>query len=244
MEKQWTGASSRQRAGGWKTEDRRQKKQGSFNAAFVVFIQVAIQCWTPNADSEALIPGLARILHHAPVMWSLVALAYLNVSGRILSGITSSRWHFALQIHCLEGIVAPLLGVLSFAFKIGYAARDSFGLISFAPRWILKASQGMDLAFITRATFSMLLGSAVFQFLQSCAALRSWVQDRQQNPTDLIRQSAAIIHELLAFYLAAQSRPTNIPFFLAFQLQLESLGKISLSTIHPYQLPVTKTCYY
>ncbi|KAI9672432.1 MAG: major facilitator super transporter protein [Trizodia sp. TS-e1964] len=180
-----------------------------------------VRRWNQTGQKLAGSPNIAKTFlpHHNMVLWVAVIAAYLDLLQRL------SRKGFRRAPIQVSIIVALTLILSAVGFKVAFTNADAPELLEGLTQSLLKTSEGVPLVTQARTVF---LGLAASFLYTSCFELGYRRSGENPDHTD----SISFLHDLLTLFLVTQSRLTNIPLFLLFELQLRILSSTSLSLPH------------
>ncbi|MCJ1307009.1 major facilitator super transporter protein [Agyrium rufum] len=176
-----------------------------------------IRCWNQTGQKHAGSDDIARgfLLSHKSILWVLVIAMYLDLFRRISrSGLPRIPRQAAL-------IGAVAVSLAGFAFKVAFTKADAPELLPNLREIILKALQDATLVTQARTVFLGLAFHTAFILYQKCTA-------SQMKPLRGL-EIALPLHDLLTLFIVTQSRLTNIPLFLLFEIQFQLLLSASSS---------------
>ncbi|KAK4153739.1 GPI ethanolamine phosphate transferase 2 [Chaetomidium leptoderma] len=186
-----------------------------------------IRSWNQTGQKFAGEPDIVKIyLHTNPaLLWCLIGATYFWVHQNLIYGLSGLPIWFSFS-------TATGLVLAAFTFKVAFTLEDAPELVTeFARRLLeLNFSQGATLIARARAVFmglALLTGITLFFMLT-----RRRISLGQNGPSTLLT-----LYTLLAL---TQSRATNIPLYLLFNLQHRLLSSpSSLATLSPTELSTT-----
>ncbi|KAK3333890.1 alkaline-phosphatase-like protein [Cercophora scortea] len=177
-----------------------------------------IRGWNQTGQKFAGEPDIVKtFLSTSPaLLWTLVGATYLWIHRELVHGFS--------RLPVPVGFIgATALALAAFNFKLSFTHEDAPELVvGFAQRLLdLDFAQGTSLVSRARAVFAGL------GFATACALF--FILTRRQ----LSFQSKAIdtIHHLYTLLAITQSRTTNIPLFLLFNIQYKYLGAQALTPL-------------
>ncbi|KAF4634614.1 hypothetical protein G7Y89_g3507 [Cudoniella acicularis] len=149
---------------------------------------------------------------HKVFFWVLVAITYLWN----LQAIASKGFPRFPQV--VAGAIATTLTTAAVTFKLAFVNEDSPELLVGYIKQVAKNESGVSLVTRARIIF-MAIGITLFYTIGSSFS--------QKRPNFTMRT----IHNLLTLFLITQSRATNIPLLLVFEIQFYLLNRLDLSPI-------------
>ena len=144
-------------------------------------------------------------------MWILIFATYLYSLWRLSKHICR-RWGSAPSAILANTIISAAV-----TFKMSFARQDAIEAI---PGWLLPIVRLFESASLVS------LAQAVFMALGIAMGITLFVERSKKDPKRSLRISV-VLHDLLAVFLATQSRFWNVPLILAFNIQLRMLDKLS-----------------
>ncbi|KAF8859626.1 GPI ethanolamine phosphate transferas-like protein 2 [Acephala macrosclerotiorum] len=173
--------------------------------------------WNQTGQKFAGEPDIARTFfsEHRYVLWSLVAFTYLwNL--QCLAARAFSRFP---QI--AAGAIATTLATAGLTFKLAFTHEDSPELMVGIAKSMADSEVGVSLVARARVVF-IAIGLALIYTLISGFSPR-----KKPGSNNTMRT----MHDLLTLLLITQSRATNIPLLLLFELQYYLLNSMDLNLI-------------
>ena len=195
-----------------------------------------IRVWNQTGQKHAGEPDIAKTLlpAHTSVLWWLVLATYLDVVQRLSRRAlpwTSRRVSFAASL---------ALGLTALSFKVNFTKADAPELLDGLHLFFfLRPMNEASLIAQARALFigiTALLSMSIFPMIYKRTSQPGKVEDTTQPPVDagmLTDQVLALrtLHDLFTLFLITQSRATNIPLFLLFEIQYNILDLVELSGV-------------
>ena len=193
-----------------------------------------IRVWNQTGQKHAGEPDIAKTFlpaHHS-ILWFLVIATYIEVVQRL------SRRALFWTSQYLSSAASFALGILALGFKVEFTKADAPELLDgLHPLTILPPMRDVSLIAQARALF---VSIAALPLLTSFPAIYKRVSQARkveniaQPPVDagmLTNQLSdlRLLHDLFTLFLMTQSRATNIPLFLLFEIQHSILEPIELS---------------
>ncbi|KAI9790358.1 MAG: major facilitator super transporter protein [Peltula sp. TS41687] len=187
------------------------------------FVEEEHQFWSHTADGGQKLagePDIAKTFFysHYIILWVATITTYVNMSSRL-----SERLSRTSSSLLASGIVNSITWP-AFTFKVTYTYTEAPELLQGFPQAIIQAFIRPSLLFQARAVFLETLLALIYGLLME------W-RHRAGRKEKNIAGSAWLFHEILTLFLVTQTRVTNIPLFLIFQLQLNVLLSLSLNEI-------------
>lgn len=189
--------------------------------------------WNQTGQKHAGEPDIVRTVfpEHFIFMWILILTTYvLNgvfIHKRTLAGIVMPE---------LSALINTTLMVLGIVFKLNFTQADAPELVQGLAWRIREYSRPFSLVFQARAVFGVLAATAITVVVLSVRKER--VQPNKQGEAEARISLPERLHYLLALFLMTQTRASNIPLFIAFEVQ-----RISLSWLLTGDNPASPTSY-
>lgn len=195
-----------------------------------------IRVWNQTGQKHAGEPDIAKTFlpaHHS-ILWFLVLATYIDVVQRL-----SRRALFWTSQH-VSSAASLALGIVALTFKMEFTKADAPELLDgLHPLTFLPPMK--DVSLITQARV-LFVSIAALPLLTSFPAIykrvfqAGKVEDIAQPPVDagMLRDQLSdlrLLHDLFTLFLITQSRATNIPLFLLFEIQCSILELIELSGV-------------
>ena len=215
-------------------------QMGGFWKAWLLVLLLAIlrviRVWNQTGQKHAGEPDIAKTLlpAHNSVLWFLVLATYLDVVQRLSRRAllwTSRRVSFAASL---------ALGLTALSFKVDFTKADAPELLDGLHLFFfLRPMKEASLIAQARAVFvsiTALLLLSSFPKIYKRASQAGKVEDIAQPPVDagmLTDEVSTLrpLHDLFTLFLMTQSRATNIPLFLLFEMQSNILDLVELSGV-------------
>lgn len=202
----------------------------SIVVALVLVLRV-MRRWNQTGQKHAGASDIARTSLPAQpwMLWVLVVVTYLDLARRL------SRRGLPRASRQISTVCSISLCLAAFGFKLAFTHADAPELLLGVPPRLLTLLEAASLMTQARAVF---LGIALFllftvlaeSYMYSDPAAAS--ADRPRPPTikprDGVDPGLGPLHDLLTLFLVTQSRVTNIPLFLLFEIQLRILSALHL----------------
>ncbi|KAL8897112.1 MAG: hypothetical protein Q9192_002743 [Flavoplaca navasiana] len=217
--------SGRDRSKGW-----------SAAAAMIPFLIMRIlRCWNQTGQKHASQPDIARGIFpaHNYMLWSLVLTSYLVVLVKMSLPARSRKGRF------VSLVAAFSLSAMALAFKISFTMADSPELLRGIGILRALASSGIGLVIQARTVFLGMFTYAVGIILSNRRKrLNPEVEGKVTTPIVVWLKNdgstqhgrAETLRGVLTLFLMTQSRVTNIPLFVLFEIQMQVLASTDLST--------------
>lgn len=181
---------------------------------FAAITTRVIRGWNQTGQKFAGDPDIVKMfLHPEPVrLWVLISLTYLWMHRQLMQafdGLPTS-----LSISGSSGLV-----LLAFAFKLAFTNEDAPELVAGFARALLNLSQGASLVMRAQAVFVglALAAACVVYFIVT------------NNRISKRMTAVETLHHLYTLLAMTQSRATNVPLFLLFDVLFKFLSAQSLS---------------
>ncbi len=215
-------------------------EMGGFSKAWLsvplLAILRVIRVWNQTGQKHAGEPDIAKTLlpAHNFVLWFLVLATYLDVVQRL------SRRAVLWTSRRVSSAASLALGLTALSFKVAFTKADSPELLDgLHLSFFLRPMKEASLIAQARALFvsiaALLLLTSV-PVIYKRASQAGKVEDISQPPisagmlTDEISDLRPL-HDLFTLFLMTQSRATNIPLFLLFEIQYNVLDLVELSGV-------------
>ncbi|KAL2128578.1 hypothetical protein VTI74DRAFT_9003 [Chaetomium olivicolor] len=206
-------------------------KRGSTSAALQTFSTITmllsmriIRSWNQTGQKYAGEPDIVKIyLHTNPILlWCLIGATYFWAHQNLVYGLSGLPIWFSYA-------VATGLVLAAFTFKVAFTLEDAPELVTEFTRHLLELNFTQGASLIVRAR-TVFIGIALLTLLTVCFILvRRRISVGQKGISTLLT-----LYTLLAL---TQSRATNIPLYLLFNLvhhlvssQLPWLSPLEVST--------------
>ncbi|CZT05818.1 probable GPI ethanolamine phosphate transferase 3 [Rhynchosporium agropyri] len=173
--------------------------------------------WNQTGQKWAGEPDIARTFfsEHRLTLWAFVGLTYLW----ILQSLTSRAFHRFPQV-AAAGISTALV-TAALTFKLAFTNEDSPELMAGIVKYMADSEAGAGASLIGRARFALIaIGIVLIYTIGS-----GFGHEKRPNPT------MRTIHDLLTLFLVTQSRATNIPLILLFEIQFYLLNDLDLTLV-------------
>ncbi|TGO49685.1 hypothetical protein BOTNAR_0421g00080 [Botryotinia narcissicola] len=161
-------------------------------------------------------PDIARTFfsQHRLTLWTLVGGTYLwNLQSLASKG-------FSRFPQILAGAISTLLATAAITFKLAFTNEDSPELLAGIAKTMADNDTGIPLVIRARLVFIGIASCLVYTLSSSFSPSVK----RQNVPM-------RTIHDLIVLLLITQTRATNIPLILVFELQYSLLSTLDLSLI-------------
>ncbi|ROW17799.1 hypothetical protein VPNG_00559 [Cytospora leucostoma] len=190
---------------------------GHFAAVLTVFIATRIiRGWNQTGQKFAGEPDIVKsfIITEPVRLWALVSITYLWIHRVLLQGFDGLPT--SLDIAGSTGLV-----LAGFTFKLAFTNEDAPELVAGFARSLVELTDGVSLVTRAQAVFVGLgLGAACVVYF---IATKSRVSRRVS--------AIGTLHHLYTLLALTQSRATNIPLFLLFDVQYKFLAAQDLSPV-------------
>ena len=206
-----------------------------------------IRGWNQTGQKFAGEPDIVKtyIIPHPMLLWTLVAGAYLMVSGQLVQGLRG------LPIAISSSLVAALTSA-AFTFKLAFTNEDAPELVAGIAKTLvdllpeaslvirarlvfaglaLSTTYVLYLVFWRRSSVVHIPGNSAFPLLPSCPQLHDFFASIYNQRLTVFTPAANTLHTLYTMLAMTQSRATNIPLFLLFSLQNRFLSSLDLSLV-------------
>ncbi|KAF7944462.1 hypothetical protein EAE96_010853 [Botrytis aclada] len=172
--------------------------------------------WNQTGQKFAGDPDIARTFfsQHRLTLWTLVGATYLwNL-------ISLAGKGFPRLPQILAGVISTILATAAITFKLAFTNEDSPELLAGIAKTMADNDTGIPLVLRARLVFIGTASCLVYTVLSSFSPPGK----RQNVPM-------RTIHDLMVLLLITQTRATNIPLILVFELQYSLLSTLDLSLI-------------
>lgn len=202
------------------------------SAIMVLFATRLARRWNQTGQKFAGEPDIARTFfsEHRLVLWALVALTYLwNL--QCLAARAFSRFP---QI--AGGAIATTLATAALTFKLAFTNEDSPELMAGIAKSMADSEIGVSLVARARIAF-IAIGLALVYTLISGFVPSKKPNSKLSSPycfnhnINTLPATMRTVHDLLTLFLITQSRATNIPLLLIFEIQFYLLNSMDLNLI-------------
>ena len=213
---------------------------GGFWRAWLSFLLLGIlrviRVWNQTGQKHAGEPDIAKTFlpaHHS-ILWFLVLATYINVVQQL------SRRALSWASQHVSSAASLALGIIALSFKVEFTRADAPELLDgLHPLTFLPPIRAVSLIAQARALF---VSIAALPLLASFPAIYKRVlearklKDIAQPPVDagvltIPLSDLRLLHDSFTLFLMTQSRATNIPLFLLFEIQRSMLEPIELSGV-------------
>ena len=189
--------------------------------------------WNQTGQKHAGADDIARTFlpAHVWMLWVLVVAAYLDLAQRLWRrGLPRASRH-------ISAICSISLCLAAFGFKVAFTHADAPELLLGFHRYLLRP---MEVASLLTQARTVFFGLALFLLVTIVAEFHrrptaaSPVQTCTPTTAPPYGMNGGLsrlswpLHDLLTLLLVTQSRVTNIPLFLLFEVQLHLLRALNL----------------
>ncbi len=208
-----------------------------------------VRRWNQTGQKFAGEPDIARTFLplHEDLLWSLIATTYLwNLCSLVTYGFQMLNSSFYSQ--CIFMLASVILSGVAVTFKLAFTNEDAPELLNRFAKILIDFTTGPTLVARARYVF---LGIGLFLIytiqIQYAQDILSRRHSRKQMPqvhngkyilhrlsnhlTDTSQGSMRTIHNVIVLFLMTQSRASNIPLLLIFEIQLYLLQWLDLSVV-------------
>ncbi|PBP20536.1 GPI ethanolamine phosphate transferase [Diplocarpon rosae] len=171
--------------------------------------------WNQTGQKWAGEPDIARSFfsEHRIALWALVGLAYLWTL------VSLAARGFCPFPQMASVAIATALVTAALAFKLAFTFEDSPELMGGIAKVMTDSEAGAGASLIDRARIAFIaIGIALAYTIGSGFGHRNH-----------LTQTMRTIHDLLTLFLITQSRVTNIPLILLFEIQFYLLADLDLN---------------
>lgn len=189
-----------------------------FAASLLVLLRI-VRAWNQTGQKHAGEPDIARTFlpAHNILLWLLVLVTYLDVIQRL------SRRAVPWASRHLATAASLALGIAALGFKVAFTKADAPELLEGLGYLCVRPFEQASLVAQARAIFT---GIAIMTVLTSFPAVYQRVRGGRETK-DISRP----VHDLFTLFFLTQSRATNVPLFLLFEVQYQALDSLRLSGI-------------
>ncbi|KAF8427325.1 hypothetical protein EV426DRAFT_635930 [Tirmania nivea] len=203
-------------------KERRSGEMGISSLIILLLVRISRR-WNQTGVKHQGAPDIVTgfLLKHTTIMWILIFATYLYSLWRLNKRVCR-RWGKAPSAILANTIISAAV-----TFKMSFARQDAIEAI---PWWLLpivRLFESASLISLARAAF-MALGIAM--------GITLFAERTKKDPKRTLRISV-VLHDLLAVFLATQSRFWNVPLILVFNIQFRMLDKLS-SPVSPGKKPL------
>lgn len=217
----------------------------AFIVVALVLVLRIVRRWNQTGQKHAGASDIARTFLPAQpwMLWVLVVVTYLDLARRL------SRRGLPRASRTISAVCSISLSLAAFGFKVAFTHADAPELLLGIPPRLLTLLEATSLVTQARTVFLGITLSLLFTILAGsdmypdpAAASADEARPPTIKPRDSVdlglSGSSGSLHDLLTLFLITQSRLTNIPLFLLFEVQLRILrtlhllpGEITLTSI-------------
>jgi len=173
--------------------------------------------WNQTGQKYAGSPDIVHdlLIRFPLILWLLVIVTYATVAARLAYHLLRDLKMDAV----ISSTIATGLCIPALIFKLGFTASDAPELLDWLGQSPTSILQDIPLILTARLTFISLALTAAL-----VAATQFFIQGHQKKPP------LPSLHDLLTLFLLTQTRAHNIPLYLLFILQHNSLRRADLTT--------------
>ena len=211
-------------------------RKGTLNSRILALMSIIIlvatrvaRRWNQTGQKFSGEPDIARTFFfaHRSVLWYLVGVAYLWN----LQSLASQAFPDLSQL--AGGALACILATASFTFKLAFTQEDSPELMAGLAKMMVDDS-GFSLVSRARTIFALLAIITVYTLISGLNHKRP--NRTSSSPPPVLSLSHLLatmrtLHDVLTLLLITQSRATNIPLLLVFEVQAYLISSLPLSQI-------------
>ncbi|KAH9221149.1 GPI ethanolamine phosphate transferase-like protein 2 [Leptodontidium sp. 2 PMI_412] len=204
----------------WIKCTRKQTRNNIVLAASSILILIVARLarrWNQTGQKWAGEPDIARTFfsEHRLTLWTLVGFTYLWN----LQFLAARAFHRFPQM-AAAGISTALV-TAALTFKLAFTHEDSPELMAGIAKYMADSEAGAGASLIGRARLALVaIGIAMVYTIGS-----GFGNEKRPNPT------MRTVHDLLTLFFITQSRATNIPLILLFEIQFYLLNDLDLNLI-------------
>lgn len=182
--------------------------------------------WNQTGQKHAGASDVARTFlpTHTWVLWLLVAATYVDLAQRL----ARRGWRCAPRP--ISALASISLCVAALGFKVAFTGADAPELLLNCGRYSLRPMGEASLLTQARIVFLGIGLGLLFTILAE-----TYATPAAASPDQMDRRLSGLpgpLHDLLTLFLVTQSRVTNIPLFLVFEIQLRVLAALHLPPGH------------
>ncbi|KAA8563673.1 hypothetical protein MFRU_052g00500 [Monilinia fructicola] len=198
---------------------RRQPREIWFLTNISILIIVATRIarrWNQTGQKFAGDPDIARTFfsQHRLTLWTLVGATYVwNLQ-------SLARRGFSRFPQIVAGAISTLLATAAITFKLAFTNEDSPELLAGLAKTMADSDTGIPLVPQARLVFIGVASCLLYTVLSSFGP-----------PSKRPNVPMHTIHDLLVLVLITQTRATNIPLILVFELQSSLLSTLNFSLL-------------
>ena len=189
--------------------------QAFCTATFQITLRI-LRRWNQTGQKRAGEPDIAKTFlpAHNSLLWALVILTYLDVVQRL------SRRAISWASRLFSTAAAAALGAAAFGFKIAFTNADAPELLTGVEMFSVGPIENASLVAQARVVFLSSLGLLILTIGPTV---------HEKFSTGKTTQSILLpCHDILSLFLITQTRTTNIPAFLLFEIQYHCLDCLNL----------------
>jgi ethanolaminephosphotransferase len=211
-------------------------RKQTLNARLLALISVSIliatrvaRRWNQTGQKFAGEPDIAKtfFFEHKLFLWILVGITYLSN----LQSLASRGFPRFAQV--AAGAIATALATAALTFKLAFTNEDSPELMASFAKSVADNESGVSLVLRARILFIALGLVLVYTIISGFSHKRpnrSFSFSPSKNPLTQLA-TMRTLHDLLSLLLITQSRATNIPLLLIFEIQFYLINDLDLSLI-------------
>lgn len=174
-----------------------------------------VQRWNQTGQKRAGEPDISRtfFLNHKLTLWALICVTYLwNLQSLASRG-------FPRFSQLIAGAIATALATAAITFKLAFTSEDSPELMAGLAKSMSNNELGVSLVLRARIVFIGIALALIYTIATGFARPRRW------------ESTMRTIHDLLVLFLVTQSRATNIPLLLIFEVLFYLINDLDLTLI-------------
>ncbi|OGM39853.1 hypothetical protein ABOM_011448 [Aspergillus bombycis] len=204
----------------------RHSRTPNFVQLLPFLLQLLSQNWvhSPKAKLGDVYDVQDFLSRHPCYLQALLAATFLATSVKFTMQLKKILNASSIEVFC-TALAHGAISLAALTFELASAIRNAPDQMNCAPRWLQSFLQRLEPPLVARYVFLCLLGGFIYLPLR----LRAKQQVTMKNGDISSPRNIATIEvttcllEILNVYLIIQTTPVNIPLFLVYRLQLESL---------------------
>lgn len=219
----------------------RSNSSGGFNSfktwsiMLLLLLLRIVRVWNQTGQKHAGEADIARTLlpAHTKALWLLVLATYLDIIQRL------ARRAMPWASRHLSSAASWALAIAAMGFKIAFTKADAPELLDGLGFLVMRPMEETSLVAQGRAFFFSLAVMAILTASPIVSQIRDHerkasgivfsVQGHIKKLTGISQDVAQPLHDLCTLFLVTQSRTTNIPLFLLFEGQYQTMRHLQLS---------------
>ena len=191
-----------------------------------VLLQLLSQSWVHGHKAKLghVYDVRGFLSRHPCYLQALLAATFLATSVKFTMQLTKILNSSSMEAFC-TALAHGAITLAALTFELASAIRNAPDQMNCAPRWLQSFLQRLEPPLVARSVFLCLLGGFIYLPLRLRAKKPVTMKKGGISPPRNIAtiDVTTCLLEILNVYLIIQSTPVNIPLFLVYRLQLESL---------------------